>query len=65
MPDDKITVANDIGKLAASARILQYDELCPQIVGHAVEYPMLFFKDEDLTFKMDQKEFFAPEGMFT
>ena len=55
VPDDKITVVNDITKLSSAAKLLQYHDLKNQIKGHAVEYPLKFFKDEDLTFKPDQK----------
>lgn len=58
-------MAAEVDKLADSANIMKFSEGRGRLVGHAVEYPLLFMKDEDLTFKLGQKEYLAPEMSFT
>lgn len=60
IPDDNVTVAAEVQGLANSSNILKFNEGRGSLVGHAVEYPLLFMKDEDLTFKLGQKEYLAP-----
>ena len=65
IPDDNVTVAAEVEKLASAGNIMKYNQGRGQLVGHAVEYPLNFMKDEDLTFKIGQKEYLAPEMSFT
>ena len=65
IPDDNITIVGEINKLCSESNILLYNEVKDRIVGHAVDYPINFLKDEDLSFKPNQKEYFAPVESFT
>ena len=55
IPDDTVTIVGEISRLAVEAKLMEYWKLKDQIVAHAVEYPLYFMKDEDLTFKPNQK----------
>ena len=65
IPDDNVTVADEIQKLASQANPLKFQEGRGKLVGHAVEFPLHFMKDQDLRFRLGQKEYFAPEMSFT
>lgn len=65
IPDDTVTVAAEIDKLAAKANVLKFSAGRGSLVGHAVEFPLDFMKDEDLRITMGQKEYYSPEIMFT
>lgn len=60
IPDDNVTVAAEAEKLAATGDITKFQAGRGTLIGHAVEYPLNFMKDEDLTFKLGQKEYLAP-----
>jgi phospholipase D1/2 len=55
IPDDTVTIIGEITRLASDAKLLDFFKLKDQIIGHAVEYPLSFLKDEDLSFKPNQK----------
>lgn len=65
IPDDTVTCGQEINKLASSSSIQKYKEGRSSLKGHAVDFPLQFMKDEDLRFRMNQKEYFAPEMSFT
>ena len=60
-----MTVAAEIPKLQKKANISNYHEGHKMLQGHAVVFPLDCMKDEDLTFRVGQKEYFAPEIGFT
>jgi hypothetical protein len=63
VPDDEVTTHQEIDILASQA---SYDKSKLRgIIGHVVEYPLKFMDDEDLEFKIGQKEYIAPVESFT
>jgi phospholipase D1/2 len=64
-PDDNVTRMSQFDDFVRSAQPERYTELKDEIFGHAVELPLDFLKDERLTFKIQQKEYFVPEHNFT
>ena len=64
-PDDTCSKSVEVPELEKRANLAKYKDLRHKIVGHGCVFPIDFLKDEDLTFKPDQKEFFAPVSSFT
>jgi hypothetical protein len=65
VPDDICSRSEQVLELEKKADLNKYVELRHKIVGHGCVFPIDFLKDEDLTFKPNQKEFFAPVSSFT
>ena len=55
----------EIKEFKATRNLDRYDELVGQVQGNIVEFPMNFLVDDDLTFKMANKEYFVPNINFT
>lgn len=60
IPDDTVTTPPEIDQLQKRSNINKYDEGRGRLKGHAVVFPLDFMKDEDLTFKIGQKEYYVP-----
>ena len=56
IPDDTVTTPPEVEKLASQANIMKYSERTQRVRGgHAVEFPLNFMKDEDLTIRFGSK----------
>lgn len=53
-----------IEKWQKEKRLDKYEDLKSEIIGHAVEIPLDFLKDENLNFSVVQKEYYVPVQNF-
>ena len=52
-------------KFYQNAKPEKYSELSKDIIGIGVEFPLNFMVDQDLKFRINEKEFYAPDYNFT
>lgn len=64
-PDDEINTINCYEKFLKEANLDKYSELNKMIIGHGVQFPLFFMKDEYLKFRLKNKEYFVPNHNFT
>jgi phospholipase D1/2 len=64
-PDDEISSIGEYEKFCKEAKPEKYEELMGEIVGHAVQFPLKFLKDENLQFRLKNKEYYVPNHNFT
>jgi len=64
-PDDEVTKLQEVKEFKETRNLDRYDELAGQIQGNIVEFPLHFLVDDDLTFKMTNKEYLVPNINFT
>ena len=64
-PDDEILIISDYDKFFKEAKPEKYEELKKEIIGHAVIFPLKFLKDENLQFRLKNKEYYVPNHSFT
>lgn len=66
-PDDEMRSFADVPEARDSAeqRIEESRVKLNEIKGHLVEFPLRFLENEDLRFKVVNKEYYLPDSTFT
>lgn len=64
-PDDEIISIGNFEKFCKEAKFNKYEELKNDIKGHAVMFPLKFLKEENLQFRLKNKEYYVPNHNFT
>ena len=64
-PDDNIRTVADWEDFSRKKDLSLYETLSKEIMGHVVEFPLKFLENENLKFKIFDKEFYVPDTNFT
>ncbi|EGR27867.1 phospholipase d1, putative [Ichthyophthirius multifiliis] len=64
-PDDTVLSINKLEEFQQSKNLGKYFEKRSHIIGNAVLLPLKFLQNENLNFKISQKEYYVPDENFT
>lgn len=56
---------SDYEKFLKDVNLEKYNELKDEIIGHGVQFPLFFLKENNLRFRLKNKEYFVPNHSFT
>eukprot|EP01017_Pseudomicrothorax_dubius_P016275 TRINITY_DN1847_c0_g1_i1.p1 TRINITY_DN1847_c0_g1~~TRINITY_DN1847_c0_g1_i1.p1 ORF type:complete len:340 (-),score=72.91 TRINITY_DN1847_c0_g1_i1:82-1101(-) len=65
VPDNEVKSAAQYEEFKKKANKDKYDELVPEIVGHAVQYPYEFLIEDRLLFPISNPGYYLPAAAFT